>query len=281
MQTQANKMGHAWSWRADSIAGIECFQAQAIIHHYGRHSHDAYAIGVIEEGVAGNDYRGASHYIPAGDIVVMNPDEPHTGYSVDDQPMSYRLLYIDADVIRDVLPEHARLPYFRDFRIHNDYWAEQALFLHRILSNHAEALEQQSHLYEILPNFIRAFSDSSFAETAGREPSAIEQIKKFLRANYQRNVSIDELAQLTQLNRAYLIRAFRRSVGIPPYHWLLQVRIGQAKKLLSQGTPIAEVAFEVGFADQSHLTRRFKSITGLTPGQYAAGHFRSRQDRAL
>ncbi len=211
----------------------------------------------------------------------MNPDEPHTGYAADDQPMSYRMLYIDEDVFRDVLPEHAHLPYFRDIRIHSDYWAGQVLFLHRILSTHTEALEQQSHTYEILPNFVRAFSDSRFAETAGREPSAIGQIKEFLWANYQRNVSVDELAHVTQLSRAYLIRAFRRSVGIPPYHWLLQVRIEQAKKLLSQGTPIAQVAFEVGFADQSHLTRRFKSITGLTPGQYTAGHYRSRQDRAL
>lgn len=148
----------------------------------------------------------------------MNPDEPHSGGSVDDQPLSYRMLYIDEDVFRDVLPERARLPYFRDLRIHNDHWAGQALFLHRILSTHAEAIEQQSHLYEILPNFIRAFSDSRFDETDGREPSAIGQIKEFLRANYQRNVSVDELAQLTRLNRAYLIRAFRRSVGIPPYH---------------------------------------------------------------
>jgi len=247
-------------------------------HRYGRHSHEAYAIGVFEEGVGGVDYRGTDDYIPAGDIVVMNPDEPHTGYTAGEEPMSYRMFYIDADAFRQILPDRARLPYFREIRIHHDYWARQLVFLHRMLETSTEALEQQSYTHEILTNFVHACGGSRFAETVGREPSAVNRIKEFLRTNYQRNVSVDELAHLTQLNRAYLIRAFHRSVGLPPYQWLLQLRIEQAKKMLSAGVPIAEVAFETGFADQSHLTRRFKSITGLTPGQYAAGHYRSRQD---
>jgi AraC-like DNA-binding protein len=72
---------------------------------------------------------------------------------------------------------------------------------------------------------------------------------------------------LTELDRAYLIRTFRRTVGMPPHRYLIQIRVREAKRLIREGWPLAEVAAETGFADQSHLTRQFKSLTGLTPGQ--------------
>ena len=63
-------------------------------------------------------------------------------------------------------------------------------------------------------------------------------------------------------------RVFHDEVGLPPHAYLTQVRVNRARRLLSQGWPITEVAFEVGFVDQSHLNKRFKRITGMTPGQY-------------
>jgi AraC-like DNA-binding protein len=56
---------------------------------------------------------------------------------------------------------------------------------------------------------------------------------------------------------------------MPPHAYLESIRIRQAQKLLSKGTPLAQVAYEVGFASQSHFTQRFKQIIGVTPGEYA------------
>ncbi len=256
--------------------GIECLQACAIFHHYGRHSHEAYAIGVIEAGVGGNDYRGSAHYLPAGGIVVMNPDEVHTGYTVGDQPLSYRMLYPHSELLRGMLPERANLPYFRETYIRDENWARRLRRLHRLLETPIDTLEQQTYLIETLTTFASVYGATQASVTPGREPKAVKQVKEFLRANSQQNIRIDDLVQLTHLNRAYLIRTFRLAVGMPPHAYLLQVRIERAKQLLSQGMSIAQVAYEVGFADQSHLTRRFKSLTGITPKQYTTGHFRSR-----
>ena len=74
--------------------------------------------------------------------------------------------------------------------------------------------------------------------------------------------------KITNLNRSYLIRVFRNAVGMPPYTYLNQIRVEKAKRLLRRGMSIADAAFAVGMSDQSHLTRHFKKIVGVTPGRY-------------
>ena len=80
--------------------------------------------------------------------------------------------------------------------------------------------------------------------------------------------------RLTELGRPLgwtafqTIRAFRRAFGLTPGEYLQAVRVAHAKRLIEEGRPLTEVAFEVGFCDQSHLTRVFKRVDGRTPGAY-------------
>ena len=68
----------------------------------------------------------------------------------------------------------------------------------------------------------------------------------------------------------HLVRAFRREVGIPPHRYLTGRRLDRARHLLLAGHRPSDVAVEVGFHDQAHLTRHFKRTLGVTPGAYAA-----------
>ena len=67
-----------------------------------------------------------------------------------------------------------------------------------------------------------------------------------------------------------LARAFRDTLGIPPHRYVLGRRLDAARGRLLDGQPIADVAAEVGFVDQAHLTRRFRALLGTTPGRFAA-----------
>ena len=71
------------------------------------------------------------------------------------------------------------------------------------------------------------------------------------------------------MSRFHLCRAFARTYGLPPHAYQLQLRLAEAKRQLAAGRPPAEVAAAIGFADQSHLTKRFKGAFGITPGQFA------------
>ena len=266
----------ASSWSVSGINGLECFRAANMVHHFRRHSHEGYTIGVIEEGFGDNRYRGSVFHLAPGKIVVMNPDEVHTGNVVSERPWSYRMFYINQETFRHMLPEGSVLPFFKGLCFKNDYWFDKIRTLHCLLEIGTDTLEQQTRAIQVLSSFARAHGKTPDPDEPGKEPRAVGRIKDFIDANFQQNVSIDDLVELTQLSRAYLIRSFQRSVGIPPYTYLIQALIKQAKKLLARRVPVAQVAYEMGFADQSHLTRLFKSITGITPKQFAVGHYPSR-----
>ena len=252
------------------ITGLSSFKAEESTHEYGRHSHAEYAIGVIEAGVSGNEVKGTTYYHPAGSLVLMNPDTVHTGYAVDNNPISYRMFYLDAALYQNLLPDKSHLPYFSDVVVYHPDWGKQLSRLHSQLNSNLDHLCQETALVETFAKLAHHFGRTAPIKN-GREPEAIQQIKAYLHAHYQNNISIDELAELTHLNRAYMIRSFRKSVGMPPYTYLLQIRIEEAKKQLSAGHSIADVAQMVGFVDQSHFTRRFKNIVGTTPYQFVRG----------
>lgn len=273
-----NSPGRAWLWSLPVMGGIECFRAEEFVHHYGWHSHETYAIGVVEDGVGGIDYRGASGRIPPGGIVTLNPDVPHTGFSADNRPLTYNMLYIHANTFKNLLPENSPLPHFREIQLAGSKWSARLTRLHRSLEYSSDRLGQESHMMEVLSRFAETFGRSHRPNSGQAEHRAIDLIKEFLRANYRNPVTIGDLSSLTGLNRAYMMRTFKRIVGISVHQWLLQVRIAEAKKLLAAQKPAAHVALDVGFDDQSHLTRRFKHITGLTPAQYAKSHFPSRKN---
>jgi AraC-like DNA-binding protein len=82
-------------------------------------------------------------------------------------------------------------------------------------------------------------------------------------------IDLRALASQTGMSRYQALRAFKRRYGLPPHAYQLRVRLGLAQQSLRDGVLPAHVAAEYGFVDQSHLTRHFKRLTGVTPTQYA------------
>ena len=80
--------------------------------------------------------------------------------------------------------------------------------------------------------------------------------------------SLQELAGEVGLSPFHFARTFRRATGLPPHTWLKQRRLEQARALLSEGCAPLVVAMQLGFADQSHLSRQFKQAYGIAPGEY-------------
>jgi AraC family transcriptional regulator len=115
--------------------------------------------------------------------------------------------------------------------------------------------------------------DAEHPETPATQPRAVAQALQFIHANYTSDLSLNEIAKAVNLSPFHVARLFKQSVGVSPHQYLIQLRVNSARSLLSAGSgehSLAELASAVGFADQSHLTRHFKRIVGVTPRQFRA-----------
>jgi AraC family transcriptional regulator len=104
----------------------------------------------------------------------------------------------------------------------------------------------------------------------GSHPRAVAEAARFIQENYARDVSLNDIAEAVHLSPFHVARLFKQALGVSPHQYLIQVRVTSARSLLSAGSgerSLAEVASAVGFADQSHLTRHFKRLLGVTPKQ--------------
>ena len=93
-------------------------------------------------------------------------------------------------------------------------------------------------------------------------------LRDHLRAHLDEAVSIEALARMSGLTEYHLIRAFHREFGLPPHAYHVRLRLARARELLSGGLTGSRTAYECGFADQSHLSRKFKEVYGLTPAAW-------------
>lgn len=103
----------------------------------------------------------------------------------------------------------------------------------------------------------------------GLAPWQVKRAKEIFCAKLDNSVALKGVARECGLSLSYFSRAFRRSVGVPPHTWLLQHRIEVAKeKLRDRRLSVSQVALACGFADQSHLTRVFTRMVGLSPAAW-------------
>ena len=255
------------------LGGLELLSARFIEHSFDPHVHDGYAIAVLEEGAERYRYRGAEHLAAAGSIALLNPDEVHTGSKASEQGWRYRVYYPRPEQFRELLAElelpHGSAPMFAG-SVHRD--AELVALLgqlHRLLeSTESSTLQRQTYWREAMLLLLQRYARVSAVRPAGREPGAVSRAKELLAASLAEPPSLEELAAAVNLSPFHFARVFRRATGLPPHAWLKQRRLEQARALLKSGCTPLSVAVQLGFADQSHLTRQFKQAYGVAPGEY-------------
>jgi AraC-like DNA-binding protein len=101
---------------------------------------------------------------------------------------------------------------------------------------------------------------------AGLSPGRAHRICEYIKSNLDQNISLEALAKMAGLSLNHFARAFKQTVGMPPHYYVLQRRIEHAQHMLrNTDLPMSEIALSAGFSDQSHLSRHFRRITGMSP----------------
>lgn len=250
--------------------GVSALHARFVSHRYPRHSHDYFVVGLVESGAQSYTYKGARHTTPAGNVFVVNPEEIHTGEAANLEGYVYRTLCLSVNYVAGLIsePDSASRPAFLKGAVLGDSDLVKILRrFHQSLEDRHPRLECDTLLCEAVSLLFGRHGDAP-----GRpDPclrGAVGRAREHLEENFWRNTSLAELASLCSLSPFFLARAFARDTGLPPHAYLDGVRLRHARRLLDCGESIASVASAVGYADQSHLTKRFKRLYGITPGQY-------------
>ena len=102
----------------------------------------------------------------------------------------------------------------------------------------------------------------------------INRILKHLHLNIESHVSLDKLSQDLNLSQGYISDCFKKHMGITIMNYAKKIRIERAKVLLlTTNESILEIALTLGFHDQSHFYKVFKSFTGMSPSKYRNTNF--------
>lgn len=258
-------------WTRDCLPGVTFMTGSYGKMRFSRHSHSTYAFGVVESGALGFRYLGESCVALPGQINLVVPGEVHDGYPAVERGWCYRMVYVDPLEVEKVSSEVWHRDRGLPFIPRGVVDAPDLAILFRRFHIGVEAgfLDDLS-VWSLWLGFLVGLLDR-FGEHRGACPvstASMERVCRFMRENMVTNPSLDELAALSGLSRWHFLRVFKDAMGLPPHLYMVQMRIRRAEELLRLGRAPAEVASEVGFADQSHLTRWFKGLTGTTPGAY-------------
>ena len=260
-------------WKLSELGGLE-LQKATYTHSFTPHFHEEYAIGIFLSGSQVKFYRGSTHIIREGQICVINPGEVHFASPVDQDGWTYRMLYVNASLIREIstqiMEKNGNYPFFPNLVIDNRKLFNTILNLHLILEKpEVSLLEKESTFVGAMEKLILKYADvqanNKILKSSGKH---IKKAKEYLDQNYEKDISLELLSKITELSPYYLLRLFKKEVGATPHIYLTQRRINKAKKFLTLGDSLSDVAYKTGFVDQSHFTNRFKNIVGITPGQY-------------
>jgi AraC-like DNA-binding protein len=237
---------------------------------YARHAHETFSIGAITGGSSVYFNRAAKDIVGAGTVVVMNPGDAHACNPVGDEPWSYRMFYVDVKWLTE-LQHELGFSFNAGFRAYSTT-STRALFtslirLHDELSDeHASHLQRQGAAIGFFSEMQQVLdpAPARLEEGGGKLVRAAEYISD----NAACMLTLDDICAAANLSPAHLIRAFKRQFGMTPHAYLINRRIQLGRAQLRQGKAIADVAVDIGFADQAHFQRAFKQYVAATPGQY-------------
>lgn len=244
--------------------GVELYHARILRHSFEPHTHEAYGLGAITQGVGRFRWRGGEHLAPRATLMLMNPEDIHTGEAATEEAWGYRMVYLDERVLSELYGG----PAWRfDAAVAHD--AEAATHAARLIAelwDTRDPLAFDSALLELVQGLAR-HALRARVQSDGAVPRFAPVIEH-MRAHLGETLDTERLAGVAGLSPFHFLRSFKAHHHATPHQALMAIRLNEAKRLLAAGQAPAEVAATVGMTDQAHLTRGFSHRYGVTPARY-------------
>lgn len=209
---------------------------------------------------------------PAGTVLTQPAGERHANHIA---PDGARGVVLQFDTANDALPARClalldRINHFRDGPIAAAAWS---LARELAAPDDVTPLAIEGLVLEILAEAARL--DQRIGRPHGKLPTWLIRSTELVHARFREHLRIDEIAHAAGVHPAHLAAVFRRVHRMPLGSYVRRLRVDwAADRLIGTNNPISAIAAEAGFADQAHLTRLFRRVTGVTPAAYRRAHLR-------
>ncbi|MCG8553527.1 MAG: AraC family transcriptional regulator [Desulfobacterales bacterium] len=259
-------------YRDQALPGIDVCRVVKSRHHF---HDDLYIVSMITSGHCYCLGKGRQEEVSEpGTVTLINPGQIHTGAPADGQPLDYALCYFSlkamAGLASDFMP--GGIPEFSTSILKEPVLTAMVRHLLVTMMQSRDSLEKEavlvSTLHFILSKYGLTGKLSAGDRSLGRH--AVTEAKRLLASDLDQKLSLERVAKRVGVSRFHFLRIFKENAGISPHLYRTFKRIELSKKLLSRGMLPAQVAFETGFADQSHFSNTFRRYVGATPRQYLA-----------
>jgi AraC-like DNA-binding protein len=268
-----NRYGGDMAGRSDRIRigsgaeGIERMEAYLYGQAFSPHCHDTYAIGITLSGIQSFHFRGQRWHCFPGQCHILHPDELHDGGAGTDAGFGYRIVYIDPSLVQEALPGNS-LPFVGHPVVDAARLPEGCASEIWDIDGEIDDVAR-IELVAAVVNLLVSVSSDVTKKSGSIALSRVLRVRDLLAACPTERRSMDELERLSGLDRWTLARQFRAAFGTSPSRFRTLRQLDHVRRLLRKGTSLAQAAIEAGFADQSHMSRKFKLAYGLTPARWA------------
>ena len=259
-------------WHDPACEGLQAAAARFKQHSFRPHTHDGLMIGLIDHGVKSFLRERSEFFAEPGSISVVNAGDLHTGQRADGEELRYRALYIPVSILSEAAGAVSAgdPPGFLSGVIRDPRLFSVLCRMHASIIDGSSSLRRE----QLLLGAVQALAGQYGSRWKPREksiadaPGPVRAAYALIEARFKDELSATEIAVAVDVSPYHLMRLFRRCVGMPMHALQTQLRVEAGKRLLQRGMTASETALEVGFADQSHFTKRFKEMVGTSPVAY-------------
>lgn len=240
---------------------------------YQKHFHEEYSIGLIDEGETEAWCDGHAYRVETGRAISFPPGMLHACRPASLESWKYKMLFIKPewlDQLEPAMAERLRIPFLLEGR-KNQYCRRLINRVADALAGTDEPLAAESAAVELIYALAsRNTLDLEHPSGSGYEQPHIRRIQEYLHAHYHERITLQRLEEAVGVSKFHLIRLFKKGTHMPPHAYQNLLRINHAKAELLKRRPIAEIAAETGYYDQSHFSKAFFKIVGVTPQRYVS-----------
>ena len=255
------------AWKP-SVPGIrEVLHARFTDHAYPPHTHDAWTLLIVDDGAVRYDLDRRARGAESSMVSVLPPHVVHDGRPATSNGFRKRVLYLETSV----LGEHLIGPAVDRPVIPGPSLRREVSELHDALACVDDVLEAETRLGFLAERIRASLGERAAVPSTEPDRDLAEQLRAFLDTHVFEQVTMAAAADQIGAGPTQLARAFADAFGIAPHVYVIGRRLDAARDRILGGQALADVAVDIGFYDQAHLSRRFKRFLGTTPGRFAQG----------